>query len=206
MLPIYVRMAWRRSVINLSLIDIVGNCVKCWMTVRVWVVRWRCSRGHVAAGAPWHGDGACQFSGKNVKCSTPAGAGGGGDSRGGGGGGGRRGQFATCACVELVATRSASALVCVVKWRSNICPYSSVYWCSRVGAVIMRCRGPARTGSEPRSGKGTVVVVRVRRSLRRRRRGLPSSVSPRRGSGSRVQLRVGSGCGPRPLCVAHEYF
>lgn len=27
----------------------------------------------------------------------------------------RRGQFATCACVELVATRSASALVCVVK-------------------------------------------------------------------------------------------
>lgn len=83
------------------------------------------------------------------------------------------------------------------------CPYCSVYWRSRVGAVIMRSRCPALARVPAPQRKGTGGGVRVRRSLDRRRRGLPSSVSLRRGNGSRVLLRAA-----RPLlaCVALEYF
>ncbi|CAG4950020.1 unnamed protein product [Colias eurytheme] len=70
----------------------------------------------------------------------------------------------------------------------------------------MRLRRLARSGARGRGSSGTASGVRVRLSLRRRRRGLPSSVSPRRGSSSRVLLRVGSPCDFRPLAVAHEYF
>ncbi|XP_028172582.1 uncharacterized protein LOC114361659 [Ostrinia furnacalis] len=63
----------------------------------------------------------------------------------------------------------------------------------------MSGRGLFRTAGAAHPRKGTAGVVRVRRSLRQRRRGLPSSVSPRRGSGSRVQLRVGSATGSSAL-------
>lgn len=66
---------------------------------------------------------------------------------------------------------------------------------STLAAVIMSGRGLFHTASAAHPWKGTAGDVRVRRSLRQRRRGLPSSVSPRRGSGSRVQLRVSSAAG-----------
>ncbi|CAH4032848.1 unnamed protein product [Pieris brassicae] len=69
----------------------------------------------------------------------------------------------------------------------------------------MRVSRLSRTASPALIPKEMARKVRVRRSLRRRRRGLPSSVSPRQGNSSRVLFCVGSLRDFRPL-VAHEYF